>query len=384
MHDVVIVGGGLSGGLLAWSLKTRIPDIDLVVIDSQEQFGGNHTWCFFDTDLSADQRRLIAPFVSHRWSSYDVHFPSSNRLVESAYAAVSSQQFNAVLSDKLKPFLVRGIAQSLTSSSVQLDDGGVLHGKCIIDARGVKEMPALTLGFQKFAALEIETTEPHGLARPIIMDATVSQIDGYRFFYTLPFGPKCLLIYDTYYSDAHDIDLSALHRRIRDYANFKNWKVSKIVREEKGVLPIVMAGEIDDVLAKQNVPTIGLAAGLFHSSTGYSLSYAVKVADLMSKMALQSPLTTDRARAILESHVSDVWRKQGFYRMLNRILFRAAIPRQRYRILERFYGLNKKLIERYYAGQLTRYDKVRLLVGKPPVSIFRALASLPEASVRTA
>ena len=51
-HDVIIVGGGLSGGLLAWRLMQRQPQLDLCLVDSGLRLGGNHTWSFFDDDLT--------------------------------------------------------------------------------------------------------------------------------------------------------------------------------------------------------------------------------------------------------------------------------------------------------------------------------------------
>ena len=68
-----------------------------------------------------------------------------------------------------------------------------------------------------------------------------------------------------------------------------------------------------------------------------------------------------------------LWRRSGFFRLLNRMLFRAAEPDQRYRVLERFYGLPEPLIRRFYAGRLRWSDKVRLVTGSPPVPIGRAL-----------
>ena len=44
---------------------------------------------------------------------------------------------------------------------------------------------------------------------------------------------------------------------------------------------------------------------------------------------------------------------RGFYRMLDTMLFRAAEPGERYRVLERFYGLDAKLIARFYASRST-------------------------------
>jgi len=58
------------------------------------------------------------------------------------------------------------------------------------------------------------------------------------------------------------------------------------------------------------------------------------------------------------------------------MLFRAAEPEERYRILERFYRLSPSLIGRFYAGRSTMTDKARILTGKPPVPIVRAVRAI--------
>jgi lycopene beta-cyclase len=60
------------------------------------------------------------------------------------------------------------------------------------------------------------------------------------------------------------------------------------------------------------------------------------------------------------------------------MLFDAADPPQRYRVLERFYRLPAPLIARFYAGKSTAFDRARILTGRPPVPISRALRALKE------
>jgi lycopene beta-cyclase len=62
--------------------------------------------------------------------------------------------------------------------------------------------------------------------------------------------------------------------------------------------------------------------------------------------------------------------------MLSRMLFGAAEPQRRYRMLERFYRLPEPLIERFYAGRSTPADRLRILAGRPPVPVAAAIASL--------
>ena len=58
------------------------------------------------------------------------------------------------------------------------------------------------------------------------------------------------------------------------------------------------------------------------------------------------------------------------------MLFQAARPEERYRIFERFYRLPAPLIERFYTARSTRLDHMRVLCGKPPVPVGKAIAAL--------
>jgi len=62
------------------------------------------------------------------------------------------------------------------------------------------------------------------------------------------------------------------------------------------------------------------------------------------------------------------------------MLFHAAEPEQRWRVFERFYRLPEPLIERFYAGHSTMADRLRVLCGRPPVPIGRALLALRQAA----
>ena len=45
-------------------------------------------------------------------------------------------------------------------------------------------------------------------------------------------------------------------------------------------------------------------------------------------------------------------------------------------MLEHFYRLPEPVIARFYAAKLTRLDKVRILTGKPPVPVLKALKAM--------
>ena len=75
MSKVVIAGGGLSGGLVALALKARRPDVELLVVEQGDAFGGNHTWSFFDTDIAADHRWVLDGVKAAHWQETEVRFP---------------------------------------------------------------------------------------------------------------------------------------------------------------------------------------------------------------------------------------------------------------------------------------------------------------------
>ena len=54
------------------------------------------------------------------------------------------------------------------------------------------------------------------------------------------------------------------------------------------------------------------------------------------------------------------------------MLYRAAEPGERYRVLQHFYRLPEPLIARFYAGRVTWADRVRVLSGRPPVPVGKA------------
>jgi lycopene beta-cyclase len=374
--DIAIVGGGLSGGLIARALKHKRPDLDVRLIEAEDRLGGNHIWSFFDSDISESDRWLIAPLVCHRWDAYDVAFPAYRRTLDAAYNSIESATFNAFISEELGPDrLVHGEAVSVGADHVTLSDQRTYRARAVIDARGPGDLATLDLGWQKFMGQTLRIVGGHGLSRPVVMDATVDQLGGYRFVYCLPFSPDTVFVEDTYYSDGAALDLPALRARITDYARGRGWTVEAVESEETGVLPVALGGDFDAYWASSGEGTskAGMRAALFHPTTGYSLPDAVRLASLLATVIDPA----DFASAA-RGHAEKAWKSRGFYRLLDLMLFRAAAPEDRYKILERFYRLSPSLIGRFYAAQSTFADKARILSGKPPVSVIAAIRAIME------
>ena len=375
-YDLILVGGGLANGLIAWRLRTARPELRILLLEQGARLGGNHTWSFHDGDLDDAQQRWLAPMVSHRWPHYQVVFPAYTRTLPSGYASILSEDFARVLAPALgsgpdAALRLGARATRVTPTEVELDTGETLHARAVIDGRGPAPATHLALGYQTFLGQEVRLAAPHGLAAPIIMDAGVEQQDGYRFVYVLPFGPQRLLIEDTHYVDGNAWEPERLRANIAAYAEARGWRILEVLREEEGRLPIVLAGDFKaywDDLAGQ--PSAGLRAGLFHSTTGYSLPHAVRLSE---RIAAMRDLDAPTLFAAIRAEAAQEWRRQRFFRLLNRMLFLAGSPDHRWRVMQRFYRLPASLISRFYAGRLSLQDKARLLSGKPPVPVGQAV-----------
>ena len=386
--DIAIVGGGLAGGLIALALARHRPELDVRVLERGASIGGNHLWSFFDSDVAAEHRWLVDDIVAHRWPGYFVSFPGHQRRLEQPYNSVFSERLDAAVRRALpaERIMTEVRALGVSAAAVVLADGRRVEAQAVIDARGMGETGSLELGWQKFVGREIVTAEPHGLKRPVVMDATVDQQEGYRFVYLLPFDSHRLFVEDTYYSDSATLNVAAVEKRIEAYIAHRGWRLAADqgeVRRETGVLPVVIGGDFEAywTAGGRGVPKAGVRAGLFHPTTGYSLPDAVRTAVAIAEAP---DLSASALHEQLHGLAQRTWKARGFYRMLDRMLFRAAAPRERYRVLRHFYRQDAELIARFYAARTTKLDGLRILSGRPPVPVTRAIAVLGSGLARRA
>ncbi len=374
--DIIFVGGGLANTFAACRIAERHPDLRLCVLERGPRLGAEHTWSFHSTDLTPAQTRWIKPFVKYAWERQEVRFPEFTRTLDVGYNSLTSQSLHDNAMERLGSAVrLNARVTTINEKNVFTMAGEELRADCVIDGRGLAQSDDLALGYQTFLGLEVRLEQSHGQENPIIMDATVDQLDGYRFVYTLPLSHDRILIEDTYYNDTTSFDEAAIEARIAEYAASRGWTIADIERREHGILPIVLAGHMERFWnpVYASIPRTGLRAALFHPVTGYSLPDAVRLADLLAE---QPSFETARTAALIKDHSVRHWNARAFYRLLNRMLFMAASPRERITVLQRFYRLPQPLIQRFYAGQSTLRDQVRILVGKPPVRISKALPCL--------
>lgn len=372
---LVIVGGGLAGALAVVRLAELHPDLPLLLVESGDAIGGNHTWSFFDSDVPDGLQDLVAALGPVRWPRHRVHFPGRTREFAMAYNSVAAPALDALVRERLAGRLRLGTKVTrIDADGIELAGGERIGARGVIDARGPQgAMPGLELGWQKFVGIEFAAASPEPDCATV-MDACLPQLDGYRFVYVLPFGPDRVLVEDTYYSNDAELDREAVSGRVRALAAERGLLGSEL-RQEAGVLPILIGGDPDRFWpADDPVARLGLAGGFFHATTGYSFGLALRLADELARLPGEfgSAELARWTRARFLRH----WRETWYFRLLNRMLFHAAKPGERWRVFAHFYRLPAERIARFYAGELTPIDRMRILSGRPPVGIGAALKAL--------
>ncbi len=355
MLDLVLVGGGLSNGLIAWRLKQLRPDLSFAILESGSSAGGNHTWSFHGTDVTKEQLAWLWVLVSKSWPSHDILFERLNRRVGGGYHSIRSDDFHLKLKEALGDRLVlKTKAVDVQATHVTLASGETIEAGAVIDGRGFLEKPTGPCGYQKFLGLDVELASPHGLEVPLLMDARVTQHGAFRFLYLLPWDERRVLVEDTSYSNESALDVALLRARIGEYLSERGLSIKQVLREEAAALPIPLGGDAP----RFTRPTSGVASGLFHATTGYSLPMAVDLAD---ELARREDLTAAALTPWLSQRAQRHWAGQAFFRLLNRMMFRAANPDERVKIFESFYQHDEALIARFYAGTLTGFDMLTVL-----------------------
>ncbi|WP_413574818.1 lycopene beta-cyclase CrtY [Bdellovibrio sp. HCB290] len=365
--DCVIVGGGLAGCLLLHGLKYFQPDLRVLLLEKQSFLSSHQTWCYHTTDLPSDSQWLQA-LVSKRWSRQKVAFPEYERILNQEYNALRSADFATYMSQHYADAIrFDSEVLSLKNHKVVLADGKVISSEQIVDARGWPGIETKNQGYQKFVGWDVTLAQPHLIDFVFLKDVCVPQKDGYRFFYLLPWSENSLLIEDTYYSNSPDLDIAEIGKGIEEYIAAQGWTIQSIDRRESGCLPLPFFPTKEK---DQEYISLGARSDLFHPVTGYTFPVTVSRVDLIVR------IPTKQWKRALTEHDRKLRKQMRFLFALNRMLFLAAEPELRFKVLQRFYKLPADLIGRFYRGDLRFSDWVRILVGKPPVSIGKALRSL--------
>jgi lycopene beta-cyclase len=312
-----------------------------------------------------------------------VSFPRFQRTLDGEYLCLQS----ATLARATERILARTgwalrtnqVVAEVGRGHVSFSSGETLTAALVLDARGEGlDAYAGRTGYQKFLGWEIEVAPGIGRvpSKPILMDATVAQLDGYRFMYVLPFSSTRLLVEDTTFSRRRDFDPAVVRERLRAYLLAQGTARFALVREEAGVLPMPWARPARAASQADRL-AIGYRGGFFHPGTGYSLPRAVLVAERLARLAAGGPtaqLAATVARALQDLRAA--WRPDDrFARLLNRLAFQwVSEGHLRDGVFAPVYGLPADVLARFYAGRTSLGDRLAIAGAPARARLFHQTA----------
>lgn len=372
--DVLLVGGGLANALIAWRLSQVRPDLRLLLVERNGRLGGERTWFCHAASLAPRALGWLEPLIAHRWRSHAVRFPQYTRVLPGGALAITGERLHDWVTSLAGPeaFRFGCIAEEVHARGARVD-GLRVDADVVIDGRGWPGARGVDVRYRSFVALDLEFDDPHGLTRPLVMDSTVPQVDGFRFVQALPVGPRRLLLEHAHHGERDACSDAASRGALLDYVAAQGWRIANVVGEHAGTLPIALDGDAARFLGRRDgVARVGLRGAMFHPGSGLTLPDAAQVAAVVAADPLDDG---PRLAARLRASSIATWRRRAFIRFLNRLLF-GATPDQRHRAMQRIHRLDAALVARFHAADLRYVDRLRLLTGRPRVSLAHALTCL--------
>jgi lycopene beta-cyclase len=325
---------------------------------------------------------LLTPLVAAGWRGYDVRFPNLSRGFPTAVYTVTSDRLDAALRRALPASAILTGARALACSAqaAALVDGTRIEAHAVIDARGLRNTATLIGGWQRYLGRRLKLERPHGLARPILHDGNVDQVNGLRFVTCLPLAPDEVHVEDVCFGHSPIVPGATLAARIDNYVRAQGWQVGEVLGEQHGIRPVVADGDFNAFWRANGGDTAraGLRGALFHPLTGSTLSEAVRYALAVTRQIPVNTADLDGAALARFSHswAQRHWQRGKFARRLAAMIFAAPGPDRQTRVFEAFYRLDNTVIERMHAGRSTATDLARLFTGQHPLPLCRALGVL--------
>ena len=374
-YDLIIIGGGLSGGLLALACQRAHPERRILMIEGRPALGGNHLWSFLDSDIDAGDKPLLEPLISYGWRQAHVIFPAYQRTIGSQLYGVRSDRFDAVLRATLPPesILTGKTVIDAGPTWVEMESGTRIEAKGVVDARGGADLGLLDPGWRKFVGYELQLAGPHSVRHARIIDAGVEvQEEGLSYCTLLPIEKDTLFIEEVRYGRDPTLNVPGYAKRIFNLAARFGWKILDSARGQAGVIPITTGGDFDAYWdsGSPGVAKVGVRAALFHPVTGASLPDAARTARMIAEMRDWSGEALHRT---LHAHAAKIWGRRDYYRRFARSLLDENALAEQYKPLEVLYTKEPGTIARFHNMRMTMMDRIGLSLGDGPMPLSAAL-----------
>src|SRR4051812_45029920 len=356
---ILIAGGGLAGSLAALAMARHRPDVPLLIVEERETFGGDAYCLFSDAELADDGADLAASLAIDRWPGFYAAFPGFSRKLKAGMTGFAAADVHQAMIKALDPKCYRLGTKvvAVREDALVLDGGETIKAQGAIDARGPTAMSTLDLLYAARLERDYRFGAPHRVDRPVLIDATVDQIGGLRFFQCIPLSEERLLVADVCISERAQADEQAA-ARVTAYVKARGWARPRARADRTASRPLPLGGDFAAFwrLGGARAAKLGLRGGFVHPVTGRTIGDAASMALLL---AGQSDFSGDALHDLFEAEAKQMWKKREFLRNITASLAAAAAEDRR-DIAERLCRLDPGTIQRLQADRLGMLDRWRV------------------------
>lgn len=441
MLNIALLGAGLHNLLLALWLREKSSNPEaspserslwIEVFERETAIPIGRTISAHESDIPSAMRPFLARYTSNRWSSYTVAFDGSRRSIPLGYLTLDLERIRADVEALDRAGLIAlHLGQSVHPHQLPKSVNGQPFQICC-DSSGAStrthsrsgtllrpDTTKTSQGVQQFYGRTYRYPDRHGLSEPVIMDARVPQPEtgGFRFIYLLPCSDEHLLVEDTRLIP-EPVAMSALANCVspdlphqlepraqrasgstvvaggtsRLPALSTGERTVEVTHEENGRIPIPLHAWDSPVFSEREhlgqsmgcaVIPVGLAAGYFNPTTGYSLPHALRSIQALGQdisKTLQKPYPEQMAGSALCSFTAfsafarSTRTSWPAYRLFNLLLFYGFPAGKASHAFAYFYALPVRFVQRFYSGQLRLHDLwIFLLRPAPRHFLFRRI-----------
>lgn len=358
-QGVLIAGGGLAGCLAALALARHRPDVPLLVVEEQQRFGGDGFRFLFAAEAEAQARALLAPLVGLNWPGYYVALPQFSRKLKAPVGGIAPGALHEAMCATLNPSQYRLGARvvAVREDALVLDGGEEIRAEGAIDARGAANLSMLELLHETRVEVEYDLAAPHGLDRPVLIDATGEGPAGLHYRQVFPLAPRKLLIADVVIGERIEPDSQA-GDRLEHYLAQRGWGKAKAGAARTGTRPLPIGGDFEAFwrIGGARAARLGLRGGFLHPATGRTIGDAARMAMLLTE---QQDFSGAALHDRLEEQAKQLWRQREPLRAVNAALA-GVEPAGREALLAQIYGLDSALVTRFQADRLGMVDRMKL------------------------
>ncbi|MEE2695108.1 MAG: lycopene cyclase family protein [Pseudomonadota bacterium] len=270
--DIIIIGAGVSGLILANEILTRTRK-SVLILEREKKIGREKNLCFWNIP-----KNVVSNKADNRWKNISLIMNGKKTTLKEEgieYLRIKYQNLYKFFVNRIIKYDNSKILMNQAVSQVKVKKDHVLvsaneviyKSKLLFDSRMEKIEEGRDKLKQHFYGAEITFEEDILDNNEIILMDIQDKEDSFNFFYILPLTKKKALIETTYFSSKL-LNIGYYKKDLNSYLlNKYNGKKYTIGFEEIGVIPMYKIKNIN----LKNCIKIGVAGNWAKQSTGYSL-----------------------------------------------------------------------------------------------------------------